>query len=149
MAIAHYEVCEATKEGAKECATYNVLSYALHKIGTALNDYNGAITAIATAFIAWFTLSLRRSTDKLWDAGERQLRHVESEAAAAADFHRSAQFEQIAEQIEALRNSAEAAEGQVFETRELAFSNAMNAQRQLRAYVLPKMAVLTDFLATY
>jgi hypothetical protein len=74
---AHYEVCEATKEGAKECATYNVLSYALHKVGAALNDYNGAITAIATAFIAWFTLSLRQSTDKLWDAGKDALETTE------------------------------------------------------------------------
>jgi hypothetical protein len=30
---AHYEICENTKEGAKECASYNVFSYALHKIG--------------------------------------------------------------------------------------------------------------------
>jgi hypothetical protein len=70
---AHYEICEKTNTGAKECAGYNGLSYALYKIWAALDALNGAITAIATAFIAWFTLSLRQSTDKLWDAGERQL----------------------------------------------------------------------------
>jgi hypothetical protein len=69
---AQHEVCETTKEGAKECASYGVVHFALHEIGAALDSYNGLITALATAFIAWFTLSLRRSTDKLWDAGERQ-----------------------------------------------------------------------------
>ena len=52
---------------------YGVLHLALHHIRAALDSYNGLITAIATGFIAWFTLSLRRSTDKLWDAGERQI----------------------------------------------------------------------------
>jgi hypothetical protein len=70
---AHYEICETTKEGAKECAPYGVIHFAFHEIGVALNDYNGLITAIATIFIAWFTFSLRQSTDNLWDAGERQL----------------------------------------------------------------------------
>ncbi|BAM91093.1 hypothetical protein S58_51140 [Bradyrhizobium oligotrophicum S58] len=70
---AHYEICEPANTGAKDCASYNMLSYAFHKIGTTLDALNGAITAIATAFIAWFTLSLRQSTDKLWEAGERQI----------------------------------------------------------------------------
>jgi hypothetical protein len=79
---AHYEICETTREGAKECASYNVLPYALRKVGAALDAYNGLITAIATIFIAWFTFSLRRSTDKLWDAGERQLKFLADNAAS-------------------------------------------------------------------
>jgi hypothetical protein len=87
---AHYEICEPANTGAKDCASYNVLSYALHKIGAALDALNGAITAIATAFIAWFTLSLRQSTDKLWDAGERQLGLLtESSASQSRDMHAS------------------------------------------------------------
>jgi hypothetical protein len=74
---AHYEVCETTKEGAKECARYGVVHFALHKLGTILDAYNGVVTAMATAFIAWFTLSLRQATDRLWDAGERQLKASE------------------------------------------------------------------------
>src|ERR1700677_225046 len=70
---AHYEICETTKEGAKECARYGVVSFAFRELGIFLDSYNGLITAIATAFIAWFTFSLRRSTDRLWDAGERQI----------------------------------------------------------------------------
>lgn len=47
--------------------------FALHELVSALDAHNGIITAIATGFIAWFTLSLRQSTDKLWNAGERQI----------------------------------------------------------------------------
>src|SRR6202011_5752296 len=41
--------------------------------GTVFDVFSGSITAIATMLIAWFTLSLRRSTDKLWTAGKEQL----------------------------------------------------------------------------
>jgi hypothetical protein len=80
---AHYEVCETTKEGAKECARYGVVHFALHEIGTALDSYNGLITAVATVCIAWFTLSLRQSTDRLWSAGERQIAIANASAEAA------------------------------------------------------------------
>jgi hypothetical protein len=39
-------------------------------------DVSAAITALATIAIAWFTLSLRESTNKLWNAGERQLKQI-------------------------------------------------------------------------
>jgi hypothetical protein len=98
---AHYEICEPANTGAKDCASYSVLSYALHKVGATLDALNGVITAIATAFIAWFTLSLRQSTDKLWDAGERQLKLLgESSAAQSRDMQAS---------IEAAQKSADAA----------------------------------------
>jgi hypothetical protein len=87
---AHYEVCETTKEGAKECARYGILGFAFREIGSALDSYNGLITAIATAFIAWFTLSLRQSTNRLWDAGERQLELLgETSAAQSRDMQAS------------------------------------------------------------
>ena len=107
---------------------------AVHDLVIALDAHNGIITAIATGFIAWFTLSLRQSTDKLWDAGERQLHHIQSEA-AAGEVHRAAQFEQIAEQIEALKQSAEYAEATSHETQRLVWTAEDTARRQLRAYV--------------
>jgi hypothetical protein len=131
---ARYEVCETTKDGAKECARYGVVHFALHEIGAALDSYNGLITAIATAFIAWFTWSLRRSTDKLWVAGERQFSHAQSEA-KAADFHRTAQYEQITEQIEALKESAAAAEENAGATRHLVQNAERTSVSELRAYV--------------
>jgi hypothetical protein len=40
----------------------------------AIHDYAEFIAALAAIAIAWFTLSLRESTDKLWKASEHQLR---------------------------------------------------------------------------
>jgi hypothetical protein len=75
---ATYEICEPTKEGAKECARYHVIGFAAREIGRGLEAYNGLLTAIATIFIAWFTLTLRRSTDRLWKAAIDQGRLTES-----------------------------------------------------------------------
>ena len=38
-----------------------------------LEVYGAAVTAAATAFIAWFTWTLKRSTDRLWQASNNQL----------------------------------------------------------------------------
>jgi hypothetical protein len=46
---------------------------------------SAAISAIATIFIARYTLTLRRSTDKLWEAGEHQIK-VAQKAADAAEL---------------------------------------------------------------
>jgi hypothetical protein len=61
--------------------------------------------------------------------------HAKSEA-EAADFHRTAQFEQISAQIEALQQSAAAAENSVHETRRLVWTSEDTAQRQLQAYIV-------------
>jgi hypothetical protein len=45
-------------------------------------DSSAAITAFATIAIAWFTLSLRDSTNKLWAAGNRQFRLAQDEFTA-------------------------------------------------------------------
>jgi hypothetical protein len=102
---AHYEVCETTKEGARECANYSVIHFVVHKIRTALDSYNGLITAIATIFIAWFTLSLRQSTDKLWDAGERQLKLLADTSAI--------QSRDMQDSIAVAKRSAEVAENSI------------------------------------
>jgi hypothetical protein len=101
--------------------------------------------------VAVFTLVLAVSTVGLWGAtiglylaGERQLAHARSEA-EAADFHRTAQYEQIAEQIEALRLSAAAAEDSVTETRRLVWNSEITAKRQLRAYIHVSEAKFADF----
>jgi hypothetical protein len=70
---AHGEICkEGTKASEEACTSYSLLPFILIKIGQALDALGVAITALATIAIAWFTLSLRRSTDRLWDAGEAQ-----------------------------------------------------------------------------
>ena len=46
-------------------------------IGTWFDTHNGAIAALAALFVAAFTFTLWRSTNSLWNAGERQLAHLE------------------------------------------------------------------------
>jgi hypothetical protein len=57
--------CYEANNGHEECATYYVASVAFSKLGEALNWIAPALTAIATGFIAWFTLTLKKSTDTL------------------------------------------------------------------------------------
>jgi hypothetical protein len=78
------------------------------------DDHNGVMTAIATAVVAWFTFSLRQSTDKLWDAGNQQRLSAEKIAAAqSADMQAS---------VKAANNSAQAA----ITSNQIAVDNANN-----------------------
>jgi hypothetical protein len=45
----------------------------MFRTGRFIDQHNGVFSALATIVIAYFTYSLRESTDKLWGAGERQL----------------------------------------------------------------------------
>jgi hypothetical protein len=85
------EICEKPDNaGHKECAAHNLPIYLAFKIQVILDALGVAITALATIAIAWFTLTLRRSTDKLWDAGERQLALLaKSSAAQSYDMQES------------------------------------------------------------
>ena len=49
----------------------------IFRIGDFIDEHNGIFTAIATVFIAFFTFSLKSSTDKLWDAAKEQSAHME------------------------------------------------------------------------
>src|ERR1700719_3570647 len=75
------EICEynqATEH--EECTTYSIVPFLLIQVGKPLNDYGVAITALATVAIGFFTLTLKLSTDKLWEAGETQRRLYEDTA---------------------------------------------------------------------
>jgi len=70
---AHGEICkEGAKTGEEACTIYRLVPFLVIEIGKILDALGVAITALATIAIAWFTWSLRRSTDRLWDAGENQ-----------------------------------------------------------------------------
>jgi hypothetical protein len=69
----HVHYCHGYEANNKECPTYHITLVALWQLGIFLNYISAAIAALATVAIAYFTLILKRSTDKLWDAGERQL----------------------------------------------------------------------------
>jgi len=111
---AHGEICkDGAKTGEEACTSYSLLPFVFIKIGQALDALGVAITALATIAIAWFTWSLRRSTDKLWDAGERQLKLLDDTSAA---------------QSRDMQASVAAAEAAVSVAQD-------TARRQLRAYV--------------
>ncbi len=57
--------------GHEKCPTYHIALFTLVKIGEVLNWASPAITAAATGLIAYFTLTLKRSTDNLWDVTRR------------------------------------------------------------------------------
>jgi len=87
----HYEICEVTEKTKEEhCTTYQVVPFVGIKVAQILDKAGGIITALATIAIAIFTLTLKRATDKLWDAGERQLKLLsETSAAQSRDMKAS------------------------------------------------------------
>lgn len=76
---AHYKICEINQYTENEnCTAYQLLPFLFIKVQKILDAVGVAITALATIAIATFTYYLKKSTDRLWDAGERQLRHLEN-----------------------------------------------------------------------
>jgi hypothetical protein len=75
------EICEkADNAGHKECASHGLPIYVSFKVQAFLDFIGVAITALATIAIAWFTLTLRQSTDRLWKAGDDQLKEIKRSA---------------------------------------------------------------------
>jgi hypothetical protein len=80
----HYEICEVAEKNKDEhCASYQIVPFVGIKIAQILDKAGGIITALATIAIAIFTFTLKRATDKLWDAGERQIEVAAKSAEAA------------------------------------------------------------------
>jgi hypothetical protein len=76
------QICEYNQSTHQnDCAVHNVAIFLLIKSGEIINFYGALITALATIAIACFTYTLKKSTDRLWDASERQLGHLEDTAA--------------------------------------------------------------------
>jgi hypothetical protein len=78
---AHAEICEES-EKSKNCASYNIFFYSTWQTIKFLDRYSALITAVATATIGIFTYTLKTSTDRLWDAGEKQRKLYEDTAKA-------------------------------------------------------------------
>ena len=115
------QICEPAGEAkGASCTPYQLLPFIVLEAAQFLDKMGGAITAVATIAIAIFTFTLKRATDKLWDAGERQLNLLaETSAAQSKDMQAS---------IRAATDSANAA----ITSNQIAM---INAERQLRAYV--------------
>ena len=122
--------CKADDANNYYCAAYKIVV----ALGGLVESYSAAFTALATVAIAAFTLTLKWSTDKLWSAGERQLRHAETQATAAEGANK-VQSDQINEQIGVLRQSADAAMQSGIAGRDLVRATQTSTQLELRAYI--------------
>jgi hypothetical protein len=70
---AYYQICEANQYTGKESCTPHHIPYVIvWYVGEWFDKASSVITAFATAAIAYFTLTLKRSTDRLWEAGDKQ-----------------------------------------------------------------------------
>jgi hypothetical protein len=68
----YVNICEAAQAGEQaKCEQHDILYVTFLKMGEAITHAE-FWTAAATIAIAVFTYTLKRSTDKLWDAGEKQ-----------------------------------------------------------------------------
>jgi hypothetical protein len=59
------KICDSPG-GTQNCASHNIISYVAVRALDGLNLYGTLIAAVATGFIAWFTWTLRQSTEKMW-----------------------------------------------------------------------------------
>jgi hypothetical protein len=115
----------------QECPTFHVFFIKLvAPIFEKLGDPAWA-TVIATVAIAWFTFILKRSTDKLWDAGERQLQLAKETS--------NRQAVEIQNQIDIARESNRAAQKS---------ADAAVAAERARFYIVIKSHNLENFLQT-
>lgn len=62
--------------GQKECATYHIVLVTLWHLAKFFDDHAGAIAALATVFIGFFTFTLYKATDQLKSISERQVQSL-------------------------------------------------------------------------
>jgi hypothetical protein len=81
----HYgQICEAPAQGGQEhCATYDFTVYYVSQIGAGLDAHAGAVGAIATVFIAAFTVVLARVSRRQADLTQIAARAAEKSAAVS------------------------------------------------------------------
>ncbi len=76
---AYYQICETNQNGGKEsCSPHHVPYVIAWYIGYWFDKSAAIIAAFATVAIAWFTLTLKRSTDKLFKATSESVEVAES-----------------------------------------------------------------------
>jgi hypothetical protein len=67
---------EINHQSTEQYASTYFLFYYARQILIVIDSLHDVLLTFATIVIAFFTFALVRSTDKLWDAGERQLSHT-------------------------------------------------------------------------
>ena len=75
FAVYPTEICNEAKSHAEQDCAFHSLGFLLvYRTARFVEDWNAIIVAFATIAIAGFTYTLWRSTDRLWNAGERQIK---------------------------------------------------------------------------
>jgi len=81
---AEYRICyQDERSGNQHCASHKIEPFIALEILEFLTAYNGAITALATGVIAWFTRTLWLSTKGLAEASTNQMEIADRSAKAA------------------------------------------------------------------
>jgi hypothetical protein len=70
--ILTHEICRDPKTH-EDCESYNVLSYSAWLLSKAIDPWSILITAVATFFVAAFTFTLWRSSEKMWKVTRRSV----------------------------------------------------------------------------
>jgi hypothetical protein len=100
--------CESDNANDYYCTAYGVAV----ALGSVIEAHSGAITALATIFIGLFTYTLKRSTDKMWDASERQIKTTRQIATVEARQMRTS-LKQAAESAGIAKEQVEIAKSQI------------------------------------
>lgn len=94
-------ICPEGYRGSENyCPTYDQTLVTLWHLGKWANAYGIAISALATIAIAAFTYTLKRSTDRLWDAGEKQAKLVRKSLRLSRRLHAEEQRPWLALNVE-------------------------------------------------
>jgi hypothetical protein len=80
--LAYSQICETNAETKQDnCSRRHMVVVALWHASKFFDDHNGAFTALFTIVLSISTIGLWTATNKLYDAGERQLKLIEVNAA--------------------------------------------------------------------
>jgi hypothetical protein len=86
----YHQICETNQQTGKEsCASHNVFYVVVWYAGYWLAASATAITALATGFIAWFTWTLRQSTEKMWGETKKAADAADTSAKAVTVVERA------------------------------------------------------------
>lgn len=66
------QICGGDK-AANDCASYNIVLYSAWRLAEATDHWSALITAFATAFIAWFTWTLWRTSEKQGSIAQKSI----------------------------------------------------------------------------
>jgi len=130
----YHQICEPDQYGHERCTPHSALYIGFVYLTYVINA--ATLTLAATVAIAYFTGTLKRSTDRLWEAGERQIMTSRQIGRIQAI--------QMRTQIKLARETADRQAGQIQSQIEIAKESADAAKiaaESAKAAVLPSIGI--------